>query len=130
MTLGKTTMGLSKTSGLLGAVFAGLLAMSAVPSFAEDAKKPDAPAASPKSDTQQKSENPGAAAEGEQPKPPGQSWSFAGPFGTFNQAQLQRGFKVYHDVCANCHSLKFVAFRNLADPGGPDFSEGQVKALA
>jgi ubiquinol-cytochrome c reductase cytochrome c1 subunit len=130
MTLGKKTMGLSKTSGLAGLVFAGLLAMSVVPGFAEDAKKPDTPAASPKSDTQQKSENPGAAAEGEQPKPPSQSWSFAGPFGTFDQAQLQRGFKVYHDVCANCHSLKFVAFRNLADPGGPGFSEGQVKALA
>ncbi|GGC92119.1 cytochrome c1 [Chelatococcus reniformis] len=62
--------------------------------------------------------------------PPPISWSFAGPFGTFDQQQLQRGFKVYREVCASCHGLKFLAFRNLADPGGPGFSEGQVKALA
>jgi ubiquinol-cytochrome c reductase cytochrome c1 subunit len=62
--------------------------------------------------------------------PERQSWSFAGPFGKFDPEQLQRGFKVYHDVCSNCHSLKLVAFRDLADPEGPDFSEAQVKALA
>jgi ubiquinol-cytochrome c reductase cytochrome c1 subunit len=66
----------------------------------------------------------------EQPKPPPQQWSFAGPFGTYDQAQLQRGFQVYREVCSNCHSLKLIAFRNLADPGGPGFSEEQVKALA
>ena len=66
----------------------------------------------------------------EQPKPPPQEWSFAGPFGRFDQAQLQRGFQVYREVCSNCHSLKLIAFRNLADPGGPGFSESQVKALA
>jgi cytochrome c1 len=64
------------------------------------------------------------------PVPERQSWTFAGPFGKFDPEQLQRGFKVYHDVCSNCHSLKLVAFRDLADPEGPDFSEGQVKALA
>jgi ubiquinol-cytochrome c reductase cytochrome c1 subunit len=62
--------------------------------------------------------------------PARQSWTFAGPFGKFDPEQLQRGFKVYHDVCSNCHSLKLVAFRDLADPEGPDFSEAQVKALA
>lgn len=62
--------------------------------------------------------------------PERQSWTFAGPFGKFDPEQLQRGFKVYHDVCSNCHSLKLVAFRDLADPDGPDFSEAQVKALA
>ncbi|MFI4976189.1 MAG: cytochrome c1 [Caulobacterales bacterium] len=46
-------------------------------------------------------------------------WSFQGPFGKYDQEQLQRGFKVYHDVCASCHSLKLIAFRNLGDPGGP-----------
>ncbi|HEY8031374.1 MAG TPA: cytochrome c1 [Methylocella sp.] len=66
----------------------------------------------------------------EQPSPPRQAWSFHGPFGRFDQAQLQRGFQVYHEVCSNCHSLALVAFRNLADPGGPGFSEAQVKALA
>ncbi len=66
----------------------------------------------------------------EQKAPPRQQWSFAGPFGRYDQAQLQRGFQVYREVCANCHSLKLVAFRNLADPGGPGFTEAQVKALA
>jgi ubiquinol-cytochrome c reductase cytochrome b/c1 subunit len=62
--------------------------------------------------------------------PPSQKWSFAGPFGTFDRGALQRGFKVYHDVCSSCHALSYVAFRNLADPGGPGFTEAQVKALA
>lgn len=58
------------------------------------------------------------------------AFSFEGPFGHFNRAQLQRGYKVYKDTCAGCHSLKLVSFRNLADHGGPEFSEEQVKALA
>lgn len=66
----------------------------------------------------------------EAPKPERQIWSFYGPFGKFDQAQLQRGFQVYREVCSNCHSLKLLAFRDLADPGGPGFSEAQVKALA
>lgn len=66
----------------------------------------------------------------EQPRPPRQEWSFYGPFGHYDRAQLQRGFQVYREVCANCHSLKMIAFRNLADPGGPGFTEAQVKALA
>ncbi|MFM8700767.1 MAG: cytochrome c1 [Hyphomicrobiales bacterium] len=62
--------------------------------------------------------------------PPRNTWSFSGPFGTFDKAQLQRGFKVYREVCASCHSMSKLAFRNLAQPGGPEFSEAQVKALA
>jgi cytochrome c1 len=62
--------------------------------------------------------------------PARQSWSFWGPFGKFDQAQLQRGFKIYKEVCSNCHSINDLAFRNLADEGGPGFSEAQVKALA
>ncbi|HLH12467.1 MAG TPA: cytochrome c1 [Methylovirgula sp.] len=65
-----------------------------------------------------------------QPQVARQSWSFAGPFGKFDPEQLQRGFKVYHDVCSACHSLNLVSFRDLADPTGPAFSEAQVKALA
>lgn len=57
-------------------------------------------------------------------------FSFEGPFGKFDRAQLQRGYKVFKEVCANCHSMKYVAFRNLADKGGPSFTEDQVKALA
>lgn len=66
----------------------------------------------------------------EPPVPPRQSWSFAGPFGTYDTAQLQRGFKVFHDVCSNCHRASMLAFRDLEDPNGPDFSAAQVKTLA
>jgi len=62
--------------------------------------------------------------------PPRQHWSFSGPFGTFDQAQLQRGFKIYREVCSNCHSLKLLSFRNLADSGGPGFTEAQAAAIA
>lgn len=54
-------------------------------------------------------------------------FSFNGVFGKFDRAQLQRGFQVYKEVCANCHSLKQVAFRNLTDLG---YSEAEVKAIA
>ncbi len=64
----------------------------------------------------------------EEPKPTRQHWSFAGPFGTFNKAQLQRGFKVYKEVCSNCHELH-IPFRQLSEDGGP-FTVAQVKALA
>ena len=62
--------------------------------------------------------------------PPRVKWSFAGPFGKFDEAQLQRGFKVYREVCANCHSLDMVAFRNLGDPGALGYSTAQVAAVA
>jgi ubiquinol-cytochrome c reductase cytochrome c1 subunit len=57
-------------------------------------------------------------------------WSFAGPFGTFDPQQLQRGFQIYREVCSSCHSLSLVAFRTLASKHGPHFSEDEVKALA
>jgi cytochrome c1 len=62
--------------------------------------------------------------------PPPQRWSFSGPFGMYDPQQLQRGFKIYREVCSNCHSLKLLAFRNLADPGGPNFTEAQAAAIA
>jgi ubiquinol-cytochrome c reductase cytochrome c1 subunit len=65
-----------------------------------------------------------------QPKPPLQQWSFAGVFGRYDAAQLKRGFKVYKEVCSTCHSLQRLAFRNLAETGGPQFSEAEAKALA
>ena len=65
----------------------------------------------------------------DQPNPTPQRWSFSGMFGRFDTAQLQRGFKVYKEVCSNCHSLS-IPIRTLGQPGGPDFSEAQVKALA
>lgn len=57
-------------------------------------------------------------------------FSFDGPFGKFDQNQLKRGLKVYTEVCASCHGLRQVAFRTLADEGGPHYSEAQVKAYA
>ncbi|GIK80124.1 MAG: cytochrome c1 [Pseudorhodoplanes sp.] len=72
---------------------------------------------------------PASAAEGQVP-PPRVKWSFAGPFGMFDRAQLQRGFKVYREVCQSCHSLGYVAFRNLSEPGGPEFTPAQVNAIA
>jgi ubiquinol-cytochrome c reductase cytochrome b/c1 subunit len=72
----------------------------------------------------------GLAQEADAPAPPRQQWSFSGPFGIYDQAQLQRGFQVYKEVCSTCHSLKLIAFRNLADPGGPDFSEAQAATIA
>ncbi len=62
--------------------------------------------------------------------PPEQRWSFSGPFGLYDTQQLQRGFKIYREVCSNCLSLKLLAFRNLADPGGPSFTEAQAAAIA
>ena len=61
---------------------------------------------------------------------PRQKWSFSGSLGHYDQAQLQRGFKVYTEVCSRCHGLKRLAFRNLVQPGGPQFPEAGVKSLA
>jgi cytochrome c1 len=57
-------------------------------------------------------------------------FSFEGPFGTFDRAQLQRGYQVYAEVCASCHALRFLKFRNLGEPGGPEFSAAEIKAIA
>ncbi len=65
-------------------------------------------------------------------------WSFEGPFGHYDQEQLQRGYKVYREVCSACHSMNQVAFRNLGDPGGPFYDpkypnandNPKVKAIA
>src|SRR5262249_24780620 len=51
-----------------------------------------------------------------------QAWSFSGPFGMYDQAQLQRGFKVYTEVCSQCHAIQYIHFHNLGDPGGPFWS--------
>jgi len=52
-------------------------------------------------------------------EPKNVSWSFEGPFGKFDQAQLQRGYKVYREVCSACHSMNLMYFRNLGQKGGP-----------
>ena len=68
-----------------------------------------------------------AKAAGEAVELPSQNWSFAGIFGTYDRGELQRGFQVYKEVCAGCHSLDYIAFRNLADLG---FNELEIKAIA
>jgi cytochrome c1 len=70
------------------------------------------------------------AQEHDTPTPQMQKWSFSGPFGRYDQGQLQRGFKIYKEVCQVCHSIQMLAFRNLADPDGPGFSEAQAAAVA
>ncbi|MBD9647192.1 cytochrome c1 [Ensifer sp. ENS09] len=60
-------------------------------------------------------------------KPEQQDWSFAGPFGHYDKGQLQRGLKVYTEVCSACHSMNLVAFRTLEGLG---YSDAQVKAFA
>ncbi len=58
------------------------------------------------------------------------AFSFEGPFGTYDQNQLQRGLQIYTEVCSSCHGLKYVPIRTLADPGGPQMSKDQVRAYA
>ncbi len=89
---------------ILALAFAGSLAVLSLPAFAQE--------------------------EEHAAQPPRLKWSFAGPFGKYDEAQLQRGFKIYKEVCSNCHSMQMLAFRNLADVGGPGFSLAQAAALA
>jgi len=58
------------------------------------------------------------------------SWSFKGFFGKFDRASLQRGYQVYTEVCASCHSMKYLSYRNLVETGGPEFSVEQAKIIA
>lgn len=67
----------------------------------------------------------GAADEAHEPE--AQDWSFNGFFGAFDQAQLQRGFQIYSEVCSSCHSLKYVAYRHLEALG---YNEAELKAIA
>ncbi|WP_298748041.1 cytochrome c1 [uncultured Brevundimonas sp.] len=67
-----------------------------------------------------------ALASGGAAHPRSGGFSFEGPFGTFDQAQLQRGYKVYREVCASCHGMELMYFRTLAEPGGPFYDEHQA----
>ncbi len=78
-----------------------------------------------------------ALASGAAKEPREIAYSFQGPFGTYDQAQLQRGYKVYREVCSACHAMKMLSFRNLGDQGGPFYLHGvkpndnpYVKAIA
>ncbi|MCD7060317.1 cytochrome c1 [Pelagibacterium xiamenense] len=72
-----------------------------------------------------------AVAAGEEPAhAEQQDWTFAGVFGTYDRNQLRRGFQIFQQSCSSCHGLEYIAFRNLSEPGGPQYSEEQVRALA
>ena len=57
-------------------------------------------------------------------------WSFDGFFGKFDRASLQRGYQVYKEVCASCHSMNLLSYRNLSEKGGPEFTIEEAKAIA
>ena len=57
-------------------------------------------------------------------------WTFKGLFGKYDRASLQRGYQVYTEVCAACHSMQYLSYRNLAEPGGPEFTENEAKFIA
>ena len=57
-------------------------------------------------------------------------WSFAGITGKFERDSLQRGYQVYKEVCASCHSMQYLSYRNLGQKGGPEFTLEEVKAIA
>ncbi len=95
-----------------------------------EGEKPQAPSREISGNAKEPSSEskPVEAANGNEPAIPEMlEWSFTGIFGKYDLAQLQRGYKVYKEVCSNCHSMKLVAFRNLEDIG---YSAAQVKALA
>lgn len=97
--------------GLVGLFFAGMLLLSFIWGAVAYVSAP-----------------PAATVESEFHEHPKQvAWSFNGPFGKYDKAQLQRGFQVYTEVCSACHSLHQVAFRSLADLG---YNEAEIKAIA
>ncbi len=71
-----------------------------------------------------------AFAAGDAPHVHDFSFSFEGPFGSYDTMQLQRGLQIYTEVCAACHGLQYVPIRTLADEGGPHLPEDQVRAYA
>lgn len=71
-----------------------------------------------------------AFAAGEAKHPHKEHWSFDGPFGTFEQAEVQRGFQVYKEVCAACHTMDNLTYRHLGEPGGPFAAAGKWDAAS
>lgn len=73
---------------------------------------------------------PAALASGDEVHLAEQEWSFDGLFGQLDKAAVRRGYQVYSEVCSGCHSLNLLAYRNLSDKGGPEFSVDEVKEIA
>jgi ubiquinol-cytochrome c reductase cytochrome c1 subunit len=97
--------------GFIGAVFAGVLLISLITGLATYFSNPPAP----------------LAAEEFHLQPRHLALASDGPFGKFDNQQLQRGFQVYSEVCSACHSLSLVSFRDLRHIG---YSEAEVKKIA
>lgn len=72
----------------------------------------------------------GAFAAGAEGHVENYEFSFEGPFGTFDQAQLQRGLQVYTQVCSACHGMEYVPLRTLSAEDGPGMPDDQVRAYA
>jgi len=97
--------------GLIGAAFAGVVTISLISNVVTTIQQPAE-----------------ATAEHEFHRhPKALALASDGPLGKFDRQQLQRGFQVYKEVCAACHGLQMVAFRNLSDLG---YEEAEVKAIA
>jgi len=103
---------------------------SAGKSSVEQAPAPETAPATPQPGTAARPSAAAPAPSTEALPPRTVNWSFDGPFGVYDRAALQRGFQVYKEICSNCHSLSRVAFRNLSDRGGPEFTPEQVTAIA
>ena len=58
-----------------------------------------------------------------------QSWSFGGLLGSYDTAQLKRGFQIYNEVCTACHGMNLLSYRNLMETGGPEFTKAELTAL-
>ncbi len=69
-------------------------------------------------------------AAGDVPTVTRQDWTFRGITGYFDKAQLRRGYQVYKNVCSACHSMRLMYYRNLSQPGGPEYSEANAAAFA
>jgi len=128
MTTIKTTLARRSLRAIAaGTIFSLAAIVTAVaaeqPAAAEKpATAAEKPAAAPASEP--------AAPHAEHFQIPRQEWTFGGLFGYFDEQQLRRGYKIYKNVCANCHNMRFLAYRNLGEPGGPNFSKEEVAALA
>ena len=72
--------------------------------------------------------SPAFAAEEHPPEIPRQEWTFGGMTGHFDNEQLRRGYQVYKNVCAACHGMRLLHYRNLSEPGGPELARGQCRA--
>ena len=119
MTTIKTTLARRSLRALAAGTMLSLAAI-ATAAAAEQPAPAAAPAAVPAA----------APAPAEHYQIPRQEWTFGGLFGYFDEQQLRRGYKIYKNVCSNCHNMRFLAYRNLAEPGGPNLSKEEVASLA